>query len=56
MACKGYDHNKVAETLAAKGLLEKDKDGKFSQTKKVLSKSMRVYVVTAQIFDEDKDK
>jgi putative DNA primase/helicase len=52
-ACRGFDHNKAAETLGAKGLLEKDKDGKLSQTKKVRGKPMRVYVVTARIFDED---
>jgi hypothetical protein len=36
--------------------LEKDKDGKLSQTKKVRGKPMPVYVVTARIFDEDEDE
>jgi uncharacterized protein (DUF927 family) len=55
-ACKGFEPNKVAAALAAEGLLIKSVTGELSQIERILAKPTRVRIVTAAIFDDDKDE
>jgi uncharacterized protein (DUF927 family) len=55
-ACKGFDPDKVAETLGAAGMLAKGVGEKLSQIKRILGKETRVRIVTAAIFDDNNEE
>ena len=51
--CRGYDPKIVARTLAERGVLMLDAEGKASRSERVDNKVMRVYVLTAKVRTDD---
>lgn len=51
--CDGLDPTATARTLAARGFLKPDRQGKFARAERTPEGSTRVYVITAAIFASD---